>query len=159
QLRQMTTRIMFRVLFGVRKGSAIFGELEANYRPFSPDAPVYKVENEHACAFAKITTALRQIAHDMQREGGHPPCFLRYLVEARALDETLLGNLAYLFKPSHSDLYSLWHWVLALLGTHPEIPSTFIEKSDAKSRRQYAEAIVLETLRMEQSELLYRRVT
>jgi cytochrome P450 len=150
---------MLRVLFGVREGSAMFGELEANYRRFGPDAPIYEVQDEHACAFAKITSALRQIARDMQREGGHPACFLRYLAEAGALDKTLLGNLAYLFEPSHFDLYSLWHWMLTLLGTHPEIPSTFIEKSDVKSRRQYAEAIVLETLRMEQSELLYRRVT
>jgi cytochrome P450 len=81
------------------------------------------------------------------------------LAESGALDNTLLGNLAYLFELSHFDLYSLWHWVLTFLATHPAISSTFSEQVNATARRQYAEAVVFETLRMEQSEMLYRRVT
>jgi cytochrome P450 len=159
QLRRMTTRIMFRVLFGVREGFPEFSELETNYRRFGPSAPVYCIHDEHARAFVEITAALRRIAQEMPRDtSGNSECFLRHLDESGTLDETLLGNLAYLFEPSHFDLYSLWHWVLFLLATHPEVPSAFASQPDATARRLYAEAIVLETLRMEQSELLYRRV-
>jgi cytochrome P450 len=152
---------MFGVLFGLREGSPGFGELEASYRRFGPTAPVNPIEDENARAFAEITAALRQIAREMRRDpsGSHPPCFLRWFVESGELDETLLGNLAYVFEASHFDLYSLWHWVLTFLATHPEISSMFAEQPDATARRQYAEAIVLETLRMEQSEMLHRFVT
>jgi cytochrome P450 len=161
RMRQMTTRIMFRVLFGLREGSSDFRELEANYRRFGAAAPVGQIQDEHACSFAEITAALRRIAQDMRRDSNrdYPACFLRHLAESGALDKTLLGNLAYLFELSHFDLYSLWHWVLTLLATHPAISSTFAEQADETARRQYSEAIVLETLRMEQSEMLYRRVT
>ena len=165
RLRHMTSRIMFRVLFGLSERSPGFRELEASYRRFrrfDSKPPVFTIQDEHACAFAEITATLRQMAQDLPRDTnrGHSACFLRHLAECGALDdEALLGNLAYMFSPSHFDLYSLWHWVLILLATHPEISSAFTAKLDTAARRQYAEAIVLETLRMEQSEYLHRRVT
>ena len=38
------------------------------------------------------------------------------MVESGELDDTALGNLAYMFESSHFDLYSLWHWILSYLG-------------------------------------------
>jgi cytochrome P450 len=70
-----------------------------------------------------------------------------------------MGNLAYLYEPAHFDLYSLWHWMLKMLADHPHVQETFRTMADAATRRAYAEAIVHETLRMEQSELLYWRVS
>jgi len=161
RLRQMTTGIMFRVLFGIREESPHFHGLVANYRRFGPTNPVHAIKDEHACAFKEIMATLREIAQDIQHNthGSHPACFLQHFVKCGALDDTLLGNLAYLFEPAHFDVYSLWHWVLTLLASHPEVSSTFKSKLDAAARRQYAEAIVFETLRMEQSEVLYRCVT
>jgi len=62
QLRQMTTRIMFRVLFGLSEDSPVFSKLEASYQRF--DATI---RDEHACAFADIIGTLQRVARDLPR--------------------------------------------------------------------------------------------
>jgi cytochrome P450 len=69
-----------------------------------------------------------------------------------------MGNLAYLLEAGHYDLYSLWHWMLRMLAAHPQAQAGYAARTDRVAREAWARAIVLETLRLEQSELLYWRV-
>ena len=159
RLRTLSSSIMLRLLFGLSPDSPEFRGLESAYRRFGPQAPVYRIEDEHAQAFATITALIRARAEEIRAGAGGPPSFLRSMVESDELDDTALGNLAYMFEPSHFDLYSLWHWILCHLGLNPAIPASYRTRGDTTARHAYAEAIVQETLRMEQSELLYRHVT
>jgi len=160
RLRRLTTAIMLRLLFGLTPESPAYAVLEESYRRFGPGAPATNLGEEQVDAFAsiqhEISTLVRGMAKGAGREG--PPCLLRQLVQSAELDPTAMGNLAYLFEPSHFDLYSLWVWTLKYLGAEQRVLESYRARQ-GEERRAYAEAIVLETLRMEQSELLYRRVT
>jgi cytochrome P450 len=159
RLRTLTSGVMLRLLFGLSRSSPGSHELESAYRRFGPQEPVYRIQREHAQAFAAIMARLRARAEEIRAGAGGPPSFLHSMVEAGELDDTALGNLAYLFESSHFDLYSLWHWILGHLGANPAIQASYRTRGDAAARRAYAEAIVRETLRLEQSEVLYRQVT
>jgi cytochrome P450 len=160
RLRRMSGAIMMRMLYGIDPGTPRFDALEKHYRRFGPAAPVYKVEPDHARAFADIQAEIGEHAARVASDGaGIPPCVLRHMARSGEADATAMGNLAYLYEPAHFDLYSLWHWMLKMLADHPQVQETFRAMADGAMRRAYAEAIVHETLRMEQSELLYWRVS
>jgi len=160
RLRRLTTEIMLRLIYGLTPESPAYATLEASYRRFGPEAPATKLGDEQLDAFAEIRRVFTERARDLANgaSASAPPCFLGHLVRSGEVDATALGNLAYLFEPSHFDLYSLWHWMLKLLGGRADLHAAY-RSSTGEEQRRYAEAIVLETLRMEQSELLYRRVT
>jgi cytochrome P450 len=70
-----------------------------------------------------------------------------------------MGNLAYMLEAAHFDLYSLWHWMMRFIAAHPRAQMAYRACTSEEERQAYAEAIVHETLRLEQSELLYWRVS
>src|SRR5262245_27225491 len=160
RLRSLTTEIMLRLIYGLTPESPEYATLEASYRRFGPEAPATKLGDEQLDAFAEIRRVFTARARELSNGAAAtaPPCFLGHLVRSGEVDATALGNLAYLFEPSHFDLYSLWHWMLKLLGGRADLHAAYRSRTGEEQRR-YAEAVVLETLRMEQSELLYRRVT
>ena len=157
-LRMMTTRIMLRVLFGVTPQSSTYAELVAHYRRFGPEAPAWTIRHSQIAAFAEIRRLILRLAGEIRThpESRHPPSALSYLVAAGDMDETALGNLIYMFEGSHFDLYSFWTWLVQHLAANPEVMTRFRAETDALQSRRAAEAIVLETLRLEQSEAINR---
>jgi len=156
-LREITTGIMIRLIYGIAPGTSDYAALVADYRQFGPDFPVRKIEPVHAQAFARIKQRVQGLIAAIRTgpADSFPPSFLKYLVASGDLDETALGNLIYLFEPSHFDVYSLWRWILRFLASHPRTMARVQGETKERSR-QLCEAIVLETLRLEQSEVLYR---
>ncbi len=77
---------------------------------------------------------------------------------ATDIDETVIGNAIYMVERGHHDLRDLLRWVLKYLGDHPslieELRAGFAEPV---SGSKLAEACVLETLRLDQAELLKRK--
>ena len=157
-LRDISTGIMMRMLFGIAPGTPDYIALFANYRQFGPHHPVYVIKAEHAEVFGRIRQRIKGLAAQIRRgpPEEYPPSFLKYLVESDSLDETALGNLMYMFEPSHFDLYSLWRWIMKQLVSAPMIMDR-VKAAPADGARALCEAIVLETLRLEQGEELYRR--
>jgi cytochrome P450 len=157
-LRMMTAGIMLRLLFGVIPESTSYAELVAHYRRFGPEAPAWTIRHSQVAAFAEIRRIILRLAEDLRThpESRPPPSALSYLVAAGDMDETALGNLIYMFESSHFDLYSLWTWLLQHLAVNPEVMTRFRAETDALHSRRAAEAIVLETLRLEQSEAINR---
>jgi cytochrome P450 len=86
-----------------------------------------------------------------------PPSAVSALARSHpeALDDpTVTGNLVFVLRTASVDVASLLHWILKLLGDHPEWCLRVREDdSDDLARR-----IVLETLRLHQSEFIQRRV-
>ena len=150
---------MLRLLFGLNEDDDDFAELLRFYRQFGPEAPVYSIGQDQAAAYAEIERRVRRLAEDIRRNPSeHLPSFLRLMVERGELDETAIGNLIYMFEPAHFDMYSLWRWVLKHLASNTDIMDRVQKAFNHQVCGQLCEAIVLETLRLEQSELLYRAV-
>jgi cytochrome P450 len=88
--------------------------------------------------------------------GGFTPA-LRAIADARAgaLDDpTITGNFILVSHIAHGDLAGLHLWIFKMVNDHPVVLEPVrAGVPDAGTR------IVMETLRMEQSEFLYRRVT
>ncbi|CAN5769429.1 hypothetical protein BH24CHL5_BH24CHL5_04560 [soil metagenome] len=75
---------------------------------------------------------------------------------ANAQDDTLLKNLIYMVQTSHSDVSGLLTWVIWHLTRDPTWVTRLRADDDSD---QAARRIVMETLRLEQSEYISRRTT
>jgi cytochrome P450 len=159
-LRRTTSTIMLRLLLGVSQGSPEFDELTQLYRRFGPEHPVGQTDAQTGAVFAEIVRRIGQRAEALRNgpDDKNMPSVLGQLVESGSDDATALGNLAYLFEPAHFDVYSLWHWILWHIATHPSIAERIAEalKTKPDEAANLIEAAILETLRLEQSEVLYR---
>jgi cytochrome P450 len=90
---------------------------------------------------------------------GNAPSMLRHLIDTGSDDDTALGNLIFLFEPAHFDLYSLWHWMLLYIGSNRHVAeqiSVSLATNPVQAER-HIRAAILETLRLNQSEVLYRQ--
>jgi len=155
----MATGIMLRILFGLTPDDSQFPVFVQNYRTFGPNAPVRTFAPEQTEAFFEIRNQVKRLADAIRRDPqDRLPSFLKLMVERDELDDTALGNLIYMFEGSHFDLYSLWRWIIKHLVSNPECIKK-IQNTPARGRRRLYEAIVLETLRLESSEYLYRSPT
>jgi cytochrome P450 family 138 len=158
-LREITTVIMLRVLFGLTPDDPQFPVFVQNYRKFGPNAPVRAISPEQGEAFFEIRNQVQRLAGAIRRDPrDRLPSFLKFIVERDELDETALGNLIYMFEGSHFDLYSLWRWIVKHLVSNPDCIKR-VQNIPAQARRHFCKAIVLETLRLEQSEYLHRVTT
>lgn len=75
--------------------------------------------------------------------------------------KVIMGNLAYILYTSNTDMASLFHWLVKMLSDHPHWLTRLQQDAtpgsgDDQQRRRLAECTVMETLRLEQSEYLYR---
>jgi cytochrome P450 len=63
-----------------------------------------------------------------------------------------------MFVPTQSDLFSLWHWILKYVAENPAVVARIRLDARADENRYlvWSEAIVLETLRLNQSDALHR---
>jgi cytochrome P450 len=87
---------------------------------------------------------------------GQPSCLLQQLSRTdpgALVDRTILGNLIYIMQITWGDMTGLLLWVFKMLSDHPE----WKERLAREPSRDLATRIVLETLRLEQSESRYRR--
>jgi len=158
-LRGMITAIMLRILFGLTPDDPQFPVIVHNYRRFGPIAPVYRIAPEQVEAFYEIQNQVRCLIDTIRRDPhGRPPSFLKIMIERDELDETALGNLILMFERTHFDLYSLWRWIVKHLVSNPDYIKR-VQNAAAPARTRLCEAIVLETLRLDQVEYLHRTPT
>ncbi len=160
-LRRISTRIFLRLLLGLGPESSRVPEIEAAYRRFGPAAPAYAIHEEEVAAFAEIRALVEPHAEEIRRDPArHPPSALKHLVLAGSLDPTAFGNLLYMLESSNHDVYSLWRWIVKFLVGGPAVVQRLRAGTPSSpAARRLAEAVVLETLRLAQSEVLLRRVT
>ena len=156
-LGRMAATIFVRVFFGIAAGTPALARLEALYRVLAVPrgAPAREVRPALAEAMA--------IARAGATAAGAPASFLGELARARpdSLDDpTVLANLVYMVHTTSKDVADLMAWLLKLLGDHP----AWMERlrgdagPDADGDGGLADRVVQETLRLAQSEYLYRKV-
>jgi cytochrome P450 len=159
-LRAIASTAMLRILFGVAPPSAAFEELKRHYQRFGPDAPPHTVEAAQREAFVGIRTCIDRLRDEIANgSSATPPSVLKHLVETKADDDTALGNLIFMFEPAHFDVYSLWHWLLYYLAKNTHIAGRIAGAfaGDRVAADNLVRATISETLRLNQSEVLYRQ--
>jgi len=85
-----------------------------------------------------------------------PPSFLAALLRAHPAElanPTTVLNLVFLLRTATTDLTGLLHWIVKLLGDNPEWLASVRTSAEPA---HLAKRVVMETLRLEQSELIFR---
>jgi cytochrome P450 len=160
-LREITTAMMLKIIFGVSRGTPAFAELKDYYRQFGPNAPPHAIDAHRRGVFVDLRRCVDRMRQTAKNNANtvDGACMLRHLIDNGFDDDTALGNLIFLFEPAHFDLYSLWHWLLRYIGGDRRVAediSSALAANPERAERQIR-AIILETLRLNQSEVLYRQ--
>jgi len=151
-LEQITTSCLIVLVFGVSPGSAVHARLVAAYHDLGPHGVVWNITDQQATAFRVLAAELAALRPDA---GG----LLGQMSAQGPVDETMLGNLIYMVELGRYDLRGLLRWISRYAADNAEwLDRIAAETPTPGSGMTSAEAFVLETLRMEQSERLMRDV-
>jgi cytochrome P450 len=159
-LNRIATRTLLLVVFGVRPESAIVPKLEALYLRMGPDGYVADVGSEQLAAFPEIRALVLQILQSMD-DGSFSDGILRRLAcreSGDAVDDTIIGNAIYMVERGRHDLRDLLRWVVKYLSDNLAVIAELrgnLARPGADPR--LAEACVLETLRLDQAEVVNRK--
>jgi len=110
-----------------------------------------------------IRTLGKRPVSPVEQDQQDPPSILSGLLQKdpdALADETLVGNLVYVIHIGRNDLTSLGVWVLKILGDNREWWERIcgdVSSGIPASYHSLASRIIKESLRLEQSEYLYRR--
>ncbi len=157
--------IWARLFFHVEPNAVAFTRLKALFRIIDVRNPSNVSDDAVRGALAEIITMLRaQLATGAPTGNGPPRSILEAMERSRpgAVDDpTISGNLIYLMHFSWSDVSGLLQWVFRMLTEHSEWAERLrATRAVAVSERNGAPGlstrVVMETLRLEQSEHLYR---
>jgi cytochrome P450 len=161
-LNRIATEMLLLVIFGVRPGDAAFTALKTGYAHLGPEELVWEVGPAQQEAIADLSAVTRELIADLRRS---PPdrvrSLLQGLVESAApIDDNIVGNLVYMVEMGRFDLRGLLHWLTKYLSDHSAIVAAIREeKRESPGSFSLATATVLETLRLNQSEAVVRKVT
>ena len=164
--RRHVQRVLFtiwvRLFFGVEPASPARDRLKTLFRILDIRNPSHASDRAVRAAMAEIVALVRAQPAPPAPAAVAPPTFLAALERARPgalADPTLVGNLVYLSHTTWADVSGLLVWVFRMLTDH----DTWAERLRATARETGADAVtplatrvVMETLRLEQSEHLYR---
>lgn len=162
-LSVIASSMLARLFFGAEPGSPLMGRLLGLYGRLGPDGFVWEIGADQKEAYGALRDTLRGLQET--RAASPSPAFasslLGRLSEAGPVDETLLGNLIYMVEAGRYDVHCLFRW----LSHYGAENADWMDRIAAADRQNpdhadtLAEAFILETLRMDQSERLMRNVT
>jgi cytochrome P450 len=158
------TGLLVHLFFGAPFGSPAFEELMEAYRRLGPEEFEWWIGPEQKRQYMEIRgLVLRQLSRTgSASEGWLENCILRRMDRDGALDETSLGHLIYMVEMGRFDMYSLFRWLSKFASANPQFLPRIADEAkqtpdgERGGQRGIAEAFVLETLRLVQSERLMR---
>jgi cytochrome P450 len=155
-INAIASGMLIRLFFGAPPGTPVFDRLMENYRKLGPYGLVWNVGPAQEQAFCDIREQLQGFDGDAIDIRS----ILGRLRGEEALDDTMYGNLIYMVEMGRYDTHSLFRWLTKYAADHPEYLDRIALESASPptERRSFTEAFVLETLRMDQSERLLRKV-
>jgi cytochrome P450 len=160
-LDRMAFRVLVRVLLGAGSDHESHARMWAAYRRLGPDGYVAPIGAAQRAAFRDIHDIVTAIIGGLRDDSGHVgDSVLRRMVLAAQspVDDTVIGNLIYMVERGRHDLRDLLRWIWKHLCDHPAIVAELRNASrETTARMPLAEACVMETLRLEQAEVLVRR--
>lgn len=124
-----------------------------------------RTRQAYAALTALLTERSEEISSAIQAGQPWPRCFLSELVQKHPQhtgDPAALGILISMLRLASNDVIGLFQWLVKKLCDYPAVSRQLREELDAKvSQREsgsLANRMILETLRQEQMEHLYRRI-
>jgi cytochrome P450 len=154
-LNKISTGMLLKLFFGAALNTDYYEELTAGYKKLGPHGLVWNPGPRQEAAFKVLCASIRRkLAEHPDRLDG---------IAARVnnqglLDETMLGNLIYMVEMGRYDTHGLFRWLTKYAAEHPDYLQRIAQAETAVKEKSLARAFVLETLRMDQSERLVRRV-
>lgn len=165
-LDRIATRAVLILIFGLRSEHPLVARLEAGFRRMGPTEFVHPIGAEQRQAFEDIRALVWQAVEALRTRSTWADgdgVLGRLVAEASSsIDDTVIGNLIYMIEMGRYDVRSLFRWVLKYLSDSPAVIADLQGAGDmdeAGRQTSLAEAIVLETLRLDQAEALNRAVT
>lgn len=161
-LSRLASGLLVRVFFGAEPGSQRFDRLMDGFTALGPHGLVWNVGPRQTQAFGALRDELRAQAATLASQPGSAFAsgLFGHLEQAGPVDDSLLGNLIYMVEMGRYDLRGLLRWICKYAAEQPAWLERIALEPDAEPgpQRSVAEAFVLETLRMDQSERLLRTV-
>ncbi len=153
-------------LFGLEPANPAYERFNSAYEPVRAQAIARPMGPAARAALPELREILREELERRQAAAGGPDP-RNSLEELRRTDPSMpddvcLDNLVLTLRIASGNETSLLHWLLEMLGRHPawgeRARRQLLEPQRAAEGPDLLERIVLETLRMNQSEYLYRRL-
>jgi cytochrome P450 len=131
--------------------------------------PIINIANPCKASSRQIRKAVSDITAIVEQQfagwrGTPPPGLLGAILKDNpddARDPVVIGNLVYMLTTTASDMSALLCWILKNACDHPEWLEWMANEPEPKkgsSKPALSERFVMETLRMRQSEFIYRAV-
>jgi len=166
-LNRVATRALVACFFGVRPSDPAFPGLERGFARLGPRGIVHPLGDEQLAAFEELSEAIRALVRDGGSEASDSAdTVLERLSRASGgapVDETVVGNVIFMAEMGRHDVCGLMRWLLKYLsddeGARHELRGLSAAGGKEGPRGLFAEACVLETLRLDQAEGLNRRAT
>ncbi|MDQ5821220.1 MAG: cytochrome P450 [Actinomycetota bacterium] len=163
-LERVVHGAFLRALFGITPGSVEEDRVADPFRQLARQSLGAPLEASTKDALGLLREELA--GHLARQLDGSPVTATSALTElnridARMPDETCYDNLLFTHKVATANVASLLHWLLAILGRHPSWLARGRAELDSPGPSDgppLSERLVLETLRLAQSEYLYRQI-
>jgi cytochrome P450 len=160
-LERVVFASFLRVLFDLTPDRPAFRELQTLYGDLRAQKLGRRLTARTKASLEEMRALVRREAERLRKrdpESAPPGSALEALVRADPAmpDSTCIDNLLFILKIASANVASLLHWIVKHLADHPEwLQRVRAERDEDDS---LADCIVLETLRLEQSEYLYRTI-
>ncbi len=158
-MKHATSTIMIQIILGAQAGTEMSEKLLKAYDIYTPNGMYLVIGDEQKSKYAPIKLMVEEHAKTFDANAGEPTSLLEYIVRAGRVDDTVIGNLIHMTEFARTDVHGLWRWILLEISNHPDYLNSIIAEKDTDVRKKRAESVVSETLRMQQSEFIYRAVT
>ncbi len=157
-LKRGLTEILFRLVLGIDRGWRGFDELMESYERFAPNGIFVVVRPEHRAIYERMRSLLAARSEEL-RTGTSYRSLHGQLIAAGKADETSIGNLLQMTEAGRFDMMGLWSWLMKILGENSMVLDQVAGLSDRDACASLCQAIVMEALRLEQSEFILREAT
>ncbi|HLX28077.1 MAG TPA: cytochrome P450 [Casimicrobiaceae bacterium] len=152
-LNEIAASCLIVLFYGARPETDAHARLVAAYQALGPHGVVWNITERQASAFRALSGEIDTLG---QKAGG----ILKTLSTMGMADATMLGNLIYMVEIGRYDLRGLLRWISRYAADAPAwLEQIAFETNTSRGAGdRAAQAFVLETLRMNQSERVMRDV-
>jgi cytochrome P450 len=161
-LERLVSRSFLSVLFGVQPGSESLERFEQIYPPLGEQSLGSSLGNEALEALEELRRWVMLEAESLRAHDERPVSSSALGGLARSAetmpDPTSVDNLLFIHKISSDNVVALLRWLVKTLGDRPDWVSRLQGEFDSATAADLSDRIVLETLRLAQSEYLYREI-
>ncbi|MEM7165513.1 MAG: cytochrome P450 [Planctomycetota bacterium] len=166
-LERIVLQIMAQIFFGIEARSALADQVWELHRALCIEPVWMSAHPDKIAAFAELGAIVdaQVTALSANNENDAPQSYLENclrLFPELAANRTIRGNLIYMLHTGTLDVAGLMTWIFKMLGDYPDCLEALRREVDSAlpvdDEHDLATCVVRETLRLEQTEYLIRKV-